>query len=90
MRFEKRRGKRSITPYPFKRGWGDPYTGDMQNMLIAFWNAENGQDMVEYSLLLGFIALSGAAVLTGLRSEMVNTWHTISTSFSAASTTAAS
>lgn len=59
-------------------------------MLTTFWRADNGQDMVEYSLLLGFIALSGAAVLTGLRAQMVDTWHTISTSFSAASTTAAS
>jgi Flp pilus assembly pilin Flp len=40
--------------------------------------------MVEYSLLLGFVALSGAAVLTGLRNEMVSVWNTISTSFSTA------
>jgi Flp pilus assembly pilin Flp len=56
----------------------------MQQLLSAFWNQENGQDMVEYSLLLGFVALSGAAVLTGLRNEMVHVWNTISTSFSTA------
>jgi Flp pilus assembly pilin Flp len=56
----------------------------MQTLLSAFWNEENGQDMVEYSLLLGFLALTGAAVLTGLRNEMTSTWNTISTSFSTA------
>lgn len=53
-------------------------------MLTAFWNQENGQDMVEYSLLLGFVALSGAAVLTGLRTQMVHVWNTIGASFSTA------
>ena len=56
----------------------------MQQRLKAFWNQENGQDMVEYSLLLGFVALSGAGVLTGLRNEMVNVWNTISASFASA------
>ena len=76
--------KRSITTYSFKSLWTDPYTGDMQQRLNAFWNQENGQDMVEYSLLLGFMALSGAGVLTGLRTEMVNVWNTINTSFASA------
>jgi Flp pilus assembly pilin Flp len=56
----------------------------MPTQLSAFWNEENGQDMVEYSLLLGFLALTGAAVLTGLRNEMTSTWSTISGSFSTA------
>jgi Flp pilus assembly pilin Flp len=56
----------------------------MQYLLSAFWNEENGQDMVEYSLLLGFVALSGAAVLTGLRNEMTSIWQAINTSFSTA------
>jgi Flp pilus assembly pilin Flp len=56
----------------------------MQKMFAAFWNEENGQDMVEYSLLLGFVALSGAAVLTGLRNDMTNIWQSISASFSTA------
>jgi Flp pilus assembly pilin Flp len=54
----------------------------MPKRLNAFWNEENGQDMVEYTLLLGFIALTGAAALTGLRNEMMSTWHSISSGFS--------
>ena len=76
--------KLSITPYPFNQGWNAFYTGDMEKLLNTFWNEEHGQDMVEYSLLLGFIALSGAAVLTGLRNEMTSVWQAISTSFSSA------
>ena len=53
-------------------------------MLNRFWNEENGQDMVEYSLLLGFVALSGAAVLTGLRTEMTSIWQSISAGFTTA------
>jgi len=50
-------------------------------MLSTFWREETGQDMVEYSLMLGFIALTGAAVLTGLRNEMTSAWQVISASF---------
>jgi Flp pilus assembly pilin Flp len=53
----------------------------MQKLLSAFWSEENGQDMVEYSLLLGFIAVSGFGVLTEIRTEMVSTWQAISAGF---------
>jgi Flp pilus assembly pilin Flp len=53
----------------------------MQKLLSAFWSEENGQDMVEYSLLIGFIAVSGVGVLSGVRNEMVSVWQAISASF---------
>jgi Flp pilus assembly pilin Flp len=56
----------------------------MPNVLNNFWNEESGQDMVEYSLLLGFVALTGAAVLSGLRTEMTSIWQAISGGFSTA------
>jgi Flp pilus assembly pilin Flp len=56
----------------------------MQQVLRAFWNEENGQEMVEYTLLLGFIALTGAGVLSGLRVEMLSTWRAISAGFATA------
>jgi Flp pilus assembly pilin Flp len=49
--------------------------------LCAFWNEENGQDMVEYSLLLGFITLSGLGVLSGVRNQTVTIWQAISAGF---------
>ena len=51
--------------------------------LKAFWQEEDGQDLVEYSLLLAFIALAAVALLssagrsiktmwTGINSQMAN------------------
>ena len=62
----------------------------MQQRLSAFWNEENGQDMVEYTLLLGFVALAGAAVLTGLRDQTFSIWRAISAGFTAAGIPSAS
>jgi Flp pilus assembly pilin Flp len=76
--------KRSITPYPFKIWRKYFYTGEMPKLLSTFWNEENGQDMVEYTLLLGFVALTGAAVLTDLRAQTVTIWQAISAGFSSA------
>jgi Flp pilus assembly pilin Flp len=56
----------------------------MQELLNNLWNDEDGQDMVEYSLLLGFVALSGAAVLTATRNQVVSIWQAISAGFVAA------
>jgi Flp pilus assembly pilin Flp len=58
----------------------------MQKALNTFWNEENGQDMVEYTLLLGVFALCGAAVLVDLRNEMTIVWKTINTSFGSSAT----
>ena len=54
----------------------------MQKLLSTFWNDEKGQDVAEYSLLLGFVALSGAAVLTGVRTQMTDIWQAISGGYS--------
>jgi len=38
----------------------------MQNLLKHLWQDEQGQDLVEYALLLALIALAAAATLQGL------------------------
>ena len=50
----------------------------MQKMLSAFWNEDSGQDMVEYTLLLGVFAVIGAGVLVGVRQQVVVVWQTVS------------
>jgi Flp pilus assembly pilin Flp len=35
---------------------------DMQNLLKRLWQEEEGQDLVEYTLLLAFVALAGVNV----------------------------
>jgi pilus assembly protein Flp/PilA len=56
------------------------------SMLKAFWNEEDGQDMVEYSLLLAFIALAAVGLLSGIRSSISTIWTSINTNLTTAST----
>jgi Flp pilus assembly pilin Flp len=62
----------------------------INSTLQAFWYEENGQDMVEYSLLLAFIALAAVALLQGVQGKLVTLWGTINTQLGNANTAAAS
>jgi Flp pilus assembly pilin Flp len=62
----------------------------ISSMLLTFWKEEEGQDLVEYSLLLAFIALAAVGLLTGVKGQITNLWTTINTTLGSASTTAAS
>ena len=59
-----------------------------QQMLRLFWRNEEGQDLVEYALLLAFIALSAVALLSGVRGTTRGLWSTINSTLASASTTA--
>jgi Flp pilus assembly pilin Flp len=54
----------------------------------AFWQEEDGQDLVEYALLMAFIALAAVAVLTGMKSNVTTLWNSISNALSDAVTSA--
>lgn len=41
-----------------------------------FWNEEEGQDLVEYTLLLAFVALASAALFIGAGGEVSQIWTT--------------
>lgn len=56
----------------------------------ALWRDEDGQDLVEYSLLLAFIALAAIGLLQGASSSILHIFTTASTDMSTASTFAAS
>ena len=43
----------------------------------AFWTGEDGQDMVEYSLLLAFIALAAVGLLSGIKVQISSLWSSI-------------
>lgn len=45
----------------------------------AFWQEEDGQDLVEYSLLLAFIALAAIAVLTSVKTNINQLWTQVNT-----------
>ncbi|HTU45513.1 MAG TPA: Flp family type IVb pilin [Bryobacteraceae bacterium] len=58
------------------------------SVLNAFWREEDGQDLVEYSLLLAFIALAAVTVLTSTSGSLNKLWDTISNTLSSAATSA--
>lgn len=58
------------------------------SVLKALWREEDGQDLVEYSLLLAFIALAAVTVLSSTSGSLNKLWNTISSTLSSAATTA--
>ncbi|MFL6352416.1 MAG: Flp family type IVb pilin [Bryobacteraceae bacterium] len=56
----------------------------MNPHLSAFWNDEEGQDLVEYSLLLAFIALAAVALLSAAGGSVSTLWTAINSSLTSA------
>jgi Flp pilus assembly pilin Flp len=53
---------------------------------ISLCSEEDGQDMVEYALLLAFVALAAVAVLAGVRSSISKIWTSVNTTLTTAAT----
>jgi pilus assembly protein Flp/PilA len=52
--------------------------------LKAFWQEEEGQDLVEYSLLLAFIALAAIALLSSAGTSIKTIWTGINSQLTSA------
>ena len=46
----------------------------MPQLMNRFLRAEEGQDLVEYTLLLAFVCLASAALFIGAGKSMANIW----------------
>ena len=46
----------------------------MKQLLLRFVREEEGQDLVEYTLLLAFVCLASAALFIGAGKSMANVW----------------
>ena len=58
----------------------------MKNLFTNLWQEESGQDLIEYTLLMAFIALASAAIFIGAGGSVNSIWSgTNSTLASAAS-----
>jgi Flp pilus assembly pilin Flp len=60
----------------------------VNSKIKAFFYEEDGQDMVEYSLLLAFIALAAVGLLSGIKTQISGLWSTISSTLSSTNTAA--
>ena len=50
----------------------------------SLWRDETGQDIVEYSLILAFIALAGAAAYIGMSSSTQGLWSVVNSRLASA------
>ena len=55
-----------------------------KSLINRFWQEEDAQDLVEYSLLMAFIALTSIALLTGTGGTVKNVWTRVNTSLTSA------
>ena len=62
----------------------------MKMSIKNFTTDEQGQDLIEYTLLMAFIALASAAIFINAGSSVNKIWGTASTQLSNAASTAAS
>lgn len=56
----------------------------MKNLMTNFLREENGQDLVEYTLLLAFVAIASAALFIGAGQSVYGIWTQVNTRLSEA------
>jgi Flp pilus assembly pilin Flp len=56
--------------------------------LRNFWNDEQGQDLIEYTLLMAFVALASAALFIGAGKSVQGIWSATNSQLSAANASA--
>jgi Flp pilus assembly pilin Flp len=57
-------------------------------ILRNLWNDEQGQDLIEYTLLMAFVALASAALFMGAGGSISGIWTVSNSRLAAASTSA--
>jgi pilus assembly protein Flp/PilA len=60
----------------------------MKNMFMRFVKDEQGQDLIEYTLLMAFIALASAAIFVNAGKSISGIWGTASNQLANAATAA--
>jgi Flp pilus assembly pilin Flp len=54
----------------------------MQSFMQRFWQDESGQDLIEYTLLLAFVALASASLFVSAGNSVSSIWTTASNQLS--------
>jgi Flp pilus assembly pilin Flp len=56
--------------------------------IYNFWNDDQGQDLIEYTLLMAFVALASAALFLGAGGTISGIWSTSNSQLVAANSSA--
>jgi Flp pilus assembly pilin Flp len=56
--------------------------------VVNFWKDEQGQDLIEYTLLMAFVALASAALFLGAGGSIKNIWKITNNQLANAATNA--
>ena len=51
----------------------------MRKFCLSLWRADSGQDLIEYTLLLAFVALVAAALIVGAGNSVSGLWSIANT-----------
>ena len=62
----------------------------MLNVMKRLWQDEQGQDLIEYTLLMAFVALASAALFINAGTSVSAIWQTSNNQLSTAAESAAS
>ena len=62
----------------------------MLNVVNRFWNDEQGQDLIEYTLLMAFVALASAGLFISSGASISSIWSNSNSELDTAASTAAS
>ena len=64
--------------------------GIVKRLLTTFWHDDQGQDLIEYTLLLAFVCLATAALFISSGGSLSGIWLTANSQLDAANTASAS
>lgn len=60
----------------------------MKSLFVTLWKDESGQDLIEYTLLMAFVALASAALFIGAGGSIQGIWSVTNSQLAAANTQA--
>jgi Flp pilus assembly pilin Flp len=60
----------------------------MSSFFTKLWNEEQAQDLIEYTLLMAFVALASAALFLGAGGSIAGIWTTSNSQLTSANTQA--
>lgn len=60
----------------------------MKSLFVTLWKDEAGQDLIEYTLLMAFVALASAALFIGAGGSIQGIWSVTNSQLAAANTQA--